>query len=173
MAASSPSTSGAVTKSSQSSGEKSRTSRHWRRPFLDTLAETSNVSQAARVARIDPSKAYKARRAEPEFRDEWNSALLEGYEHLEMETLHRLRVGTGKDDNKFDVANALRLLMMHRETAAREKALRSHEDKATVLATLNAKIEAMRSREAEVRQMLQNDLGAQDDGLEDGLHEGL
>jgi hypothetical protein len=126
----------------------------WRRIFLDKLAETSNVSEAARAAHIEPARAYKIRREETEFRREWYDALLEGYEHLEMEMLHRLRVGTGKDDNKFDFANALRLLMLHRETVARERALRGSGDKASVLASLNAKIDLMREREAEVKQML-------------------
>ena len=79
-----------------------------------------------------------------------------------METLHRLRVGTGKDDNKFDIANAMRLLMLHRENVAQQRALRSLQDKGSVLASLNAKIEAMRTREAAVRKMLAKDAtGAQ------------
>lgn len=129
----------------------------WRRQFLDTLAETSNVSEAARACNIRPTRAYKVRREEAEFRREWHDALLEGYEHLEMETLHRLRMGTGKDDNKFDIANALRLLMLHRETVARERALRGADDEESVLASLNAKIDAMREREAAVKQMLDED----------------
>lgn len=133
---------------------KSRANRHWRNAFLDALAETSNVSQAARRAEIPASRAYKARREEAAFRSAWNDALLEGYAHLELETLHRLRSGTGKDDNKFDIANALRLLMLHRETVARERASRSREDEDSVLASLNAKIEAMRSREADIRPLL-------------------
>ncbi len=138
-------------------GEKDGLNRHWRGLFLDVLAETSNVSAAARMAGINPSRAYKVRRAEPRFRTDWQEALLEGYEHLEMETLHRLRFGTGKEDNKFDVANALRLLSLHKETAARAKALRDEEDEESVLASLNAKIDAMRAREAEVKRMLADD----------------
>ena len=84
-------------KPKQRIGEREKLDRHWRKLFLDTLAETSNVSEAARVAEINPSRAYKVRRAEPGFRRQWNAALIEGYEHLEMETLHRLRAGTGKD----------------------------------------------------------------------------
>ena len=143
-------------------GERGLLDRHWRGIFLDTLAETSNVSEAARRAGVNPSRAYKVRRREPAFRELWHAALLEGYEHLEMETLYRLRTGTAKDDNKFDIANALRLLMLHRETVARERALRDAGDKDSVLATLNARIDAMRAREAETRRMLA------DDALPDG-----
>ncbi len=120
----------------------------WRRTFLDALAETSNVRAAARRARIAAGRAYKARRAEPEFRAQWYAALLEGYEHLEMETLHRLRMGTGKDDPKFDIAAALRLLALHRETVARERAFREDEDEQAVLDSIDSFIEDMRQRRA-------------------------
>jgi hypothetical protein len=137
-------------------GERDRLDRHWRTLFLDTLAETSNVSEAARAAGINPSRAYKVRREEPAFRVKWNEALLEGYEHLEMETLHRLRMGVdgGKEDRKFDIANALRLLTLHRETVAHERAIRGEDDEESVLAELNARLDAMRSREAEVAVLL-------------------
>jgi hypothetical protein len=133
-------------------GEKDKLDRHWRTLFLDTLAETSNVSAAARKAGVNPSRAYKVRREEPGFAAKWGDALLEGYKHLEMETLHRLRMGvdSGKEDRKFDIANALRLLTLHRETVAREKAVRGHMDEDEVLASLNAKIDAMRACEAEL-----------------------
>lgn len=133
----------------QKSDEKPGLDRHWRGLFLDTLAETSNVSAAARAAGVNPSRAYKVRRSEPAFRAKWQEALLEGYEHLEMETLHRLRMGVsgGKDDKKFDIANALRLLSLHSQTVAHERAIRDEEDEETILAELNAKIDAMRARE--------------------------
>ncbi|GAA0269993.1 hypothetical protein GCM10009127_07520 [Alteraurantiacibacter aestuarii] len=135
-------------------GEKDNLNRHWRGLFLDTLAETSNVSAAARMAGINPSRAYKVRREEPAFAASWYDALLEGYAHLEMETLHRLRAGTGKDDNKFDIANALRLLTHHRETVAHERSIRSHQDEESILASLNEKIDAIRAREAQVKILL-------------------
>lgn len=143
-------------------GESGYITRHWRGIFLDELADTSNVSAAARKAGINPSRAYKVRREEPEFASKWFDALMEGYEHLELETLHRLRMGTDKDDNKFDIANALRLLSLHRETVAHERAIRSHQDEESILAALNAKIDAMRTREAQVKLMLTQDEQAND-----------
>lgn len=145
---------------------KLRPKAQWRRVFLDSLAETSNVSHAAREAQIEPTRAYRARREEAEFRREWFDALLEGYQHLEMDMLHRLRFGVGKDDNKFDFANAIRLLMLHRETVARERALRGSGDKASVLASLNAKIDLMREREAEMKQILAEEGRFADDDCE-------
>lgn len=137
----------------QKEGEENLT-RHWRTLFLETLAETSNVTAAANAAGANPARAYKLRREDPDFRVAWAAALLEGYEHLEMETLHRLRVGSRPDDPKFDIPNALRLLAAHRETAARERARRNREDEAEVLASLKAKIAAMRERKQAAQQLL-------------------
>ena len=140
----------------QRSGEKPQLDRHWRTLFLAVLAETSNVSAAARESGVNPSRAYKVRREEPAFRQLWYAALLEGYEHLELETLHRLRMGVdgGREDRKFDIANALRLLMLHRETVARERAIQGEDDEEIILAELNAKLDQMRSREAEIALLL-------------------
>ncbi len=128
-------------------GEEGKLTRHWRTMFLDILAETSNVSEAARTTGINPRRAYKVRREDPDFAKAWHDALLEGYEHLELETLFRLRTGTTTDDPKFDMANALRLLAMHKETIARERARRGASSEAEVLASINAKIAEMRSRD--------------------------
>ena len=131
-------------------GEREHLDRHWRGLFLDTLAETSNVSEAARRAGINPSRAYKVRREESAFRAKWANALNEGYAHLELETLHRLRTGSDKDDRKYDLANALRLLSLHRQNVAQARAVEGEEDEEAILASLNAKIDAMRAREAEI-----------------------
>lgn len=131
-------------------GEREQLDRHWRGLFLDTLAETSNVSEAARRAGINPSRAYKVRREEAGFRAKWAAALAEGYAHLEMETLHRLRMGTdaGKDERKFDLANALRLLALHRQSVAQTAAQESDDAEEAILAILHSRIAAARAREA-------------------------
>lgn len=144
-------------RAAQREGEKPDLDRHWRGLFLDTLAETSNVSQAARKAGASTSRAYKTRRLDAEFRAQWDAALLEGYEHLELETLYRLRHGIDKDEPKFDVANAIRLLMHHRENAAREKARQTMRDEESVLESLSAKISKLReSRESAKRLMIED-----------------
>ncbi|MEM8975675.1 MAG: hypothetical protein AAGD43_26725 [Pseudomonadota bacterium] len=125
-------------------GEKEPVNRHWRGVFLDFLAETSNVTKAAKKARVSPSRAYKVRREEPEFAKQWRSALLEGYEHLELETLNRLRDGTPTDGPKFDIANALRLLVLHRESAAQAQAEQRNVSAAEVRASIDRKVEAIR-----------------------------
>ena len=137
--------------------EKDALDRHWRGLFLNRLAETSNVSEAARTAGVNPSRAYKIRRFDPDFAQQWHLALLEGYEHLEMETLDRLRAGVGKDGPKFDITNALRLLALHKDSIARQRALREYDEEDAILATLDARIEQMRAREMAAARLLLSD----------------
>ena len=137
--------------------QKKKLTAKWRMYFLEKLAETSNVSEACRACDAEPSLVYRHRRKDPEFRRQWGEALLEGYEHLEMETLQRLRFGTGPDDAKFDIPNALRLLTAHRETVARERARRGKRDEQDILESLNAKIDRMRERKAAADRLLAED----------------
>ena len=65
----------------------------WSRTFLGELAATSNVSAAARLAGISSFVVYETRRTTPEFNRKWQEALCEGYDHLEMALLFRLRAG--------------------------------------------------------------------------------
>lgn len=143
-------------------GEKDDLDRHWRGFFLDKLAETSNVTAAADFAGVNPARAYKIRREEAEFARQWYGALLEGYGHLELETLRRLREGVPTDGPKFDIASALRLLALHRETVARERAMIENSDEASVLASLNAKLEAMRQNELALETALARDQTCRD-----------
>ena len=76
-----------------------------------------------------------------------------GYDNLEMELLHRLRSGEIKPATgakravrAFDNATAFRLLAAHRESAARQRAIRSNEDAETIVLSINAKLEKMRQR---------------------------
>lgn len=127
-------------------GEKKGLNRHWRGLFLDCLAETSNVSEAAKRAGINPGRAYKIRREEEEFARQWRAALVEGYEHLEMELLARLRAGEAKDGPKFDNGAALRLLALHRDTMAQEHAQRRNMDADRARKIIDAKLEELRQK---------------------------
>lgn len=129
----------------------------WSRIFLAELANTSNVSAAARKAGVCVSRVYDARRSNPDFYRKWQVALCEGYDNLEMDLLHRLRSGeikppTGakRGARNFDNATAFRLLSVHRESAARERALRDNEDADAVLASIDAKLDRMRARASAV-----------------------
>lgn len=59
----------------------------WKRAFLDALAETSSVTASANCARISTREVYKTRRDHEDFARDWHTALIEGYEHLEMDLL--------------------------------------------------------------------------------------
>lgn len=120
--------------------------RHWRAYFLAALVETSNITKAAAAAGITPSRAYRVRQDDPEFRALWMGALAEGYHNLEMELLGYLR--DPRPDYKMDVANALRLLDRHRHLVAQQRALEDNRDEAEVLASINAMIDEMRERSA-------------------------
>jgi hypothetical protein len=142
----------------------------WSRPFLAELAATSNVSAAARKAGICTSTAYDARRSSAEFNRAWQQALCEGYDHLEMELLHRLRQGEVKPASgarrgvrAFDNATAFRLLAAHREAAARFRAVRSNADAEAIVLSINAKLEKMRQRRLAQRQVIEGEAQVIDD----------
>jgi len=133
-------------------GEEPGLNRHWRTLFLDYLAESSNVTQSAERAGINPSRAYKVRREDPAFSRAWLAALWEGYTHLEMEILRRLREGdlqtvqkAGTPD-KYDFVNAIRLLNAHRENAVRAHAQERNVSAAEVRASIDRKVEAIRQQ---------------------------
>lgn len=115
---------------------------HWKRPFLQALAETSNVKASAKLVNIPTPTVYQVRREDPVFAARWRDALHEGYEHLEMEVLAYLR---GNDpERKFDTANAIRLLAAHRQTIAEIRAISGDEDERAILESIDALIDRMR-----------------------------
>lgn len=120
--------------------------------FLEEPGETSNVAAAAAVAGLPTSKVYKLRRSDPDFARQWYAALAEGYDNLEMELLQHLRSGESggaEAKRKFDVATALRCLIAHRESVARERGRRTLADEVATMAAINAKTDALRTRAKE------------------------
>ena len=96
--------------------------------FLSALAESCNVSFAARRARVSTSAIYERRKANASFRAGWQEALREGYAKLEIILLERALVGTekvierrdGSIERMREYSNSLAvaLLRMHRDAAA-------------------------------------------------------
>ena len=129
-------------------GEGDRINNNWRRLFLDHLAESSNVTESAEKAGISVSRAYKVRREEPEFARQWLEALWEGYTHLEMEVVRRLRSGdqSTTDSGRYDFANAVRLLSAHRDNASQAMAQQRNVSAAEVRASIDRKVEEIRLR---------------------------
>lgn len=127
-------------------GEKDVLTRHWQKHFLDHLAQSSNVTESAKVAGINPSRAYLVRRQDAAFARQWLAALWEGYLHLEMEVLRRLREGDNSagEKDKYDFANAIRLLNAHRDNAARAQAEHRNVSAAEIRASIDKKVETIR-----------------------------
>jgi hypothetical protein len=130
--------------------------KNWRVKFLNRLAETSNVSQAAADAQISLSWVYQTRREDRAFARAWQAALCEGYDNLEMALLNRLLTGESKDADgkKYDNATAFRLLTAHKDSASRERAQRENESEEEVFAQIKAKLAAMRTRQREATALL-------------------
>lgn len=109
--------------------------------------------QRRRAQGRDRRAACHRRCGDPEFNRKWQQALCEGYDHLELELLHRLRTGEVKPPpgakrgvRSYDNATAFRQLAAHRESAARQRAVRDNEDTEAILASIDAKLERMRQR---------------------------
>ena len=123
--------------------------RHWRAVFLAALAETSNVTGAAERAGVSTSRAYHVRRCEPAFARAWFAALCEGYDHLEMEVLRRLRDSdfTIAGGARYDFGAALRILAAHRASIGRHRAEMLDQDEDEILAAIDATLEKILERE--------------------------
>ena len=100
--------------------------------FLSTLAETCNISLAAREAKRKQRVFRDLKKRDADFRAAWMEALRESYDLLEMEMCRRGRFGTPKDiiyqgrktgtTRVFNDGVALRLLHLHRKTVERMRA---------------------------------------------------
>jgi len=97
-------------------------------PFVETLADTCNVTLAAAAIGRSIANVYKWRGKDAAFRASWDRALAIGYSRLELMLLERAlhgvekvvvaRDGTSSVMREYPDRVALTLLRMHRETAA-------------------------------------------------------
>jgi hypothetical protein len=142
-----------VSRQPASAGCKARRRVHprWRESFIAHLEQTSSVRLAAERAGVSLSRAYRTRKAEPDFADAWVSTLAVGYEDLEMEILRRLREGDFKaqDGTKYDFASAIRLLGLHRDVAIRGQPGERSVTAAEIRASIDRKIADIRQRIAQ------------------------
>jgi hypothetical protein len=132
--------------------------------FLDHLAATCNVKQAAWAIGVEPCSVYLLRRREPAFADAWGEALALGYEMLETQLVGHALAGGDPDgvlDNGADtragpitVELALKLLTLHRGRDGKPRRggpapqYASRDDTDTVLLAKLADLEAKRARAA-------------------------
>jgi hypothetical protein len=130
------------------------------RAFLAGLAETCNISLSARETGRSARVFYDLKRRDPAFRAAWMEALREGYDHLEMEMVHRARFGTPRDvfyrgrktatTRIFNDGTALRLLHLHRKSVERMRAAdqAGTRDAAALFDELAARVAEMEAEEA-------------------------
>ncbi len=112
----------------QQTGRRSDWTRKMADQFVETLADTCNVTLAAAAIDRSIGNVYKWRGKDAAFRASWDRALAIGYSRLELMLLERALHGVEKvvvgRDGKSSVMReypdrvALTLLRMHRETAA-------------------------------------------------------
>jgi len=67
---------------------------HWRSLFFDMLRKTGNVSAAARHAGRPRAYFYRLRKHDADFASDWDDALEEAADWLELEALRRAIDGT-------------------------------------------------------------------------------
>jgi hypothetical protein len=109
-------------------GRRSDWTRKMADQFVETLADTCNVTLAAAAIGRSIANVYKWRGKDAAFRASWDRALAIGYSRLELMLLERALHGIEKVVVARDGASsvmreypdrvALTLLRMHRETAA-------------------------------------------------------
>jgi hypothetical protein len=94
--------------------------------FLDHIAATCNVTEAARLVGMGQSGAHKLRRVDPDFAQQWRGALSAGFDRLQAMLIERamgpLTVQIGDtpmpDVSTMDTELAMRLVEHHRRTIA-------------------------------------------------------
>lgn len=97
-----------------------------RAAFLDHLAATCNVTEAARSVGVFPATPHRVRRRDPGFAAQWLQALEAGYVTLETMLLNRAittaALPTGDtsvpDANDMTTEQALRLLERYKNTVS-------------------------------------------------------
>jgi hypothetical protein len=135
----------------RSSGNNGAPGRSWRRRFIETLTATSNLQRAAETAKVPLARAYEVRRSDSEFARAWQAAIADGYITLELEVIRRLREGDLKTESgdKFDFANAIRLIAARRDGTGRAaQAETRNVSVAEVRASIDRKIEEVQRRVA-------------------------
>lgn len=144
-----------MTRAEDGAPEARRTSTtpRWQARFLTALSDTSSVEQAAEAAGISLEHVHKLRREDADFAAQWQDALNEGYDRLELDLLYRLRSGRTEEQDetgakrKFDIATGFRILSAHRQRQQAEgRGQSDHGTEADVIASIDARLDAFRAR---------------------------
>lgn len=126
--------------------------------FVEELADTCNVTLAAKAIRRSIGNIYKQRAQNATFRAAWDQALAIGYSRLEMMMLERAlhgvekkvvaRDGTTTVMRQYSDRVALTLLRMHRESVAiADDATDQSEEYRAACERIMARLERLKERE--------------------------
>ena len=142
----------------QRSRRKSDWTKAMEKQFAEALAETCNVTLAAKAIGRSISNIYKRRATNASFRASWDAALAAGYSRLELMLLERALHGIEKTvvakDGTTTVMRdypdrvALTLLRMHRETAALAEEAVDADDHEEACERIVARLQRLRERDA-------------------------
>lgn len=132
--------------------------------FLETLAETCNASEAARVVGKSRASAYRRRDSDPGFARGWDAALEIGFSEIELMLMRAALHGGEVEEITLDgdgavktrkvkrapnLTVALRLLVHYRAKVALIRAqAQERPDSADAIARVDAVVAAVRARRA-------------------------
>lgn len=131
--------------------------------FLETLAETCNASEAARVVGKSRTSAYRRRTNDPGFARAWEEALAIGYAEIELMLMRAALQGSEVEEITLDgdgavkgrkirrtpnLTVALRLMVHYRDKVAQIRRGQTQErpDSADAIARVDALVRAVRAR---------------------------
>ena len=127
--------------------------------FLETLADSCNISRSARAANFSQSWAYRLRKRDASFRASWAEAVREGYAKLELVLLERAmkgiprpimrRDGSERIIREYSTQLAVALLRRHGEMAAEASYQHDADDMREVRERIIEKLERLRQRDAD------------------------
>ena len=129
--------------------------------FIEALADSCNVSLAARAVRRSVSSVYLKRTEDAEFRAQWDQALAIGYARLEMMMLERALHGTEKVVKvsgesrimrEYNDRVALALLRHHRDAVGAFESGVGDEDYEEACERIVEKLARLRERELDEAQ---------------------
>jgi hypothetical protein len=125
--------------------------------FFAALADSCNVAYAARQAGFSANWAYRRRKRDAVFRNQWVAAVREGYAKLELVLLERAMKGTpktirsnGSDKVIREYSNtlAVALLRRHAETVDDYDGQPDEGEAAELRARIIEQLDRLREREA-------------------------
>ncbi len=125
--------------------------------FLKVLADSCNVSLAARAVKRSVQNVYRQRAKNATFRAGWDQALATGYARLEMMMLERalhgtekhvtLKSGESRIMREYNDRVALALLRHHRENVGQFEQARDEDEYEEACERIIEKLARLRERE--------------------------